>query len=115
MHDLENRHQKIGTSRPDSTSLFSRLFTACVKRVNELRITYARLLKLSTSRVFRGLAGWKSNHFILRSVHTYCMRFYPYFLSKITELNAIFSPLSTPLIIKTTWVNKENLLIGKGG
>jgi hypothetical protein len=43
------------------------------------------------------------------------MQFYPNEKSKITEVIGTLSTLSTPLIIKRTELNKENLLIGSGG
>jgi hypothetical protein len=88
---------------------------SCVKLVHALRIPTGLSQKLSTDSLQPHRTQWMNNQVTHRPLHTFSMQFYPNKNGQLTEATSRLSPLSTPLIIKTAWLKKENLLIGNGG
>lgn len=69
----------------------------------------------STGSLYTTLAGWKKVRVFPGSLHKFCVQFYPYVNSHITDVTTRLSPLSTALIIRAMRVKKENHLIGQRG
>jgi|GEM_PF-1518816 len=88
---------------------------SCVQLVGDLFATHQRIRTLSTQAPATRRSPWIHTRVFPALLHKFCMRFYPPILGQITDGGPDFSPLSTALIIRTKWVNKENLLVGQGG
>jgi len=70
---------------------------------------------LSTHYPTRWVTEWTRRVVIPRFVHNFCIQLCTPKLADITDEDDEISTLSTPLIMNTKWLTKENLLIGSGG
>lgn len=119
MHNVATRGQQLGTNRnslfPNSYFLVPTMSKTCAQLVGSVSFYIGNTSKLSTHSILKSFATWKKALLSPATLHKFVMQLYPPFLAKITEAGLKFSPLSTPLIIGTKWVRKENQLIGQGG
>lgn len=87
----------------------------CVQPVGDVFMTHQTQTHLSTAAVCIPRGTWKNWLVLPLRLHTIRMQFYPRLWGNLTEVIHRLYPFSTPLIIRTIWVNKRNLLIGNGG
>jgi hypothetical protein len=87
----------------------------CVQPVSRLGVTDLMSGMLSTQPRGSTTGRWTIHSVTPTTLHKFVIQFCTLKIRKITSVARSFSPLSTALIIESTWVKKENLLIGHGG
>jgi len=84
----------------------------CVQPVRKLLVGTQEHLDLSTRTSQNTARVWVKGVGYQRFLHIFGTRFYTAKVFNFTDISRYFSPLSTPLIIRTIWEKKEKLLIG---
>ena len=84
----------------------------CVQPVRKLLVDSSKQPDLSTHHSQGRVGVWVKGVSYPSLLHIFGTRFYTANVFNFTDTGSHFSPLSTPLIIRTIWEKKEKLLIG---
>jgi hypothetical protein len=96
-------------------NIASSMGISCAQSVRTTRRTKQLCRQLSPQLGHVQVSLWLNTVSLPAVLHIISVRLYPGFSSKITSVIKTFSPLSTPLIIRSIRVKKENYLITQRG
>jgi hypothetical protein len=87
----------------------------CVQRVSSMVLSPTTQTNLWTASHDTLSNTWINTLSYPLVLHKFVVQLYPRITSTLTEVIGKLYSLSTPLIIRSTWLTKENLLVRNGG